>query len=247
MHEIMVNEGLAYGEVIKIMLSGERRQGSFTSSQMQSLSRFLEQMSSLEEKLSLLTPGALVQEVEKIFALEEFYASRTKLEDAEPGQLLFRLESLASGFEGTAAEFIRAVQLIGSHDLYDPLSDQVTLMTLHASKGLEFDVVFITGVEQELLPLLSNRFEPRNDDAVSFASDGICEEERRLFHVGITRAKSRLYLIYSRNRTLFGRKYSPKPSPFLEDIPPHVCEYKYFSQDKKSIKRIKKQKPPMLF
>jgi superfamily I DNA/RNA helicase len=83
-------------------------------------------------------------------------------------------------------------------------------MSLHAAKGLEWPVVFITGCEDRLQPcsLFDNR-----DEA----------EERRLFYVGMTRARTHLILTYASRRKLAGRMLAMNPSPFLEDIPPETC------------------------
>ncbi len=91
--------------------------------------------------------------------------------------------------------------------------DRVTLMTMHAAKGLEFPVVFITGIEEGILPHFRSLEEP----------DGV-EEERRLFYVGITRAKERLILTYAFRRGLYGSSSVQERSTFLLDIPPQLIE-----------------------
>ncbi|MGB9782178.1 MAG: UvrD-helicase domain-containing protein [Moorellaceae bacterium] len=96
-------------------------------------------------------------------------------------------------------------------------SEAVTLMTLHAAKGLEFPVVFIAGVEDGLIPLKDRK------DKGELTEEGWAEE-RRLFYVGLTRAKEVLILVSARNRALFGVKTSTRPSPFLLDIPPDCLE-----------------------
>ena len=83
----------------------------------------------------------------------------------------------------------------------------VTLMTLHSAKGLEFPVVFMVGVEEDLLPHHNS------------VDDGNIEEERRLFYVGMTRAQEELHLTYCRQRRRFGEWESVQPSRFLEEIP----------------------------
>lgn len=98
-------------------------------------------------------------------------------------------------------------KLLCAADFFDPRADAVTLMTLHMAKGLEFPVVFITGCEDGLVPC-------------TIMKDGIdVEEERRLFYVGMTRAKDELFLLHSRRRFLYGRQLTPSPSPFLSEIP----------------------------
>lgn len=99
--------------------------------------------------------------------------------------------------------------------------EKVALMSLHASKGLEFPVVFIVGCEENLLPL---NLEGMTADA---------EEERRLFYVGMTRAKERLYLIRAHKRMMYGKSRTPEPSPFLHDIEEELKEYAQSTARKK--------------
>jgi DNA helicase-2/ATP-dependent DNA helicase PcrA len=91
----------------------------------------------------------------------------------------------------------------------------VRLMTVHASKGLEFKYVFITGLEQDLFP----HSRSNSKDA------GESEEERRLFYVAVTRAEHKLYLCYAVVRTIFGMKQVNSPSEFLNDIPAHLTHF----------------------
>ncbi|ETB64074.1 TPA: ATP-dependent DNA helicase PcrA [Candidatus Nomurabacteria bacterium] len=91
----------------------------------------------------------------------------------------------------------------------------VRLMTVHASKGLEFKYVFITGLEQDLFPHIKDGKKSKEDN----------EEERRLFYVAITRAKHKLYLSYATLRTIFGMKQVNSPSEFIYDIPEHLTSF----------------------
>lgn len=100
-------------------------------------------------------------------------------------------------------------------DALDPRAQAVTLLTLHAAKGLEFPVVFLVGAEDGLLPLRWPGSEP-DDDAVA--------EERRLFFVGVTRAQDRLYLSHATRRFRHGAEYDCRPSPFLSAIDPGLFE-----------------------
>jgi len=104
-------------------------------------------------------------------------------------------------------------------------SDKVSLMTLHASKGLEFAAVFIVGCEDDILPL---KMRGRDTDK---------EEERRLFYVGVTRAKEDLWLTRARKRRLYGETRETKPSPFLADIEEELKEYEHIEA---KIRRPKK-------
>ncbi len=91
----------------------------------------------------------------------------------------------------------------------------VRLMTVHASKGLEFKYVFITGLEQDLFPHIKDRMKRKEDT----------EEERRLFYVAITRAREKLFLSYATLRTIYGMKQVNQPSEFIYDIPAHLTVF----------------------
>ena len=104
-------------------------------------------------------------------------------------------------------EFLEGVALLSDADGYDPEEGRVALLTLHAAKGLEFDVVFIIGLEEGLLP-----------HSRSIQEDGV-EEERRLAYVGMTRAKERLYLSFAAQRSLYGSLMQNPPSRFLAELP----------------------------
>ena len=93
----------------------------------------------------------------------------------------------------------------------------VRLMTVHASKGLEFKYVFITGLEQDLFPHIKDRMKKKEDT----------EEERRLFYVAITRAREKLFLSYATLRTIFGMKQVNRPSEFIYDIPAHLTIFEH--------------------
>lgn len=101
----------------------------------------------------------------------------------------------------------------------------VRLMTVHASKGLEFDHVFIVGLEEDLFP--SKNFSGKNKSK----EEG--EEERRLFYVAVTRARKKLYLSYAEMRTIFGQRNIAPPSQFLSDIDPNATDYHdvYYKQN----------------
>ncbi len=104
--------------------------------------------------------------------------------------------------------FLEEIALVSDVDNFDPDADAPTLLTLHAAKGLEFRVVFLTGMEEGLLPHSRSFEDP----------DGL-EEERRLAYVGMTRAKERLYLLRTFRRATWGRSELSEPSRFLKDIP----------------------------
>jgi ATP-dependent DNA helicase UvrD/PcrA len=124
---------------------------------------------------------------------------------------LLRPLALRSGCDLDA--FLAEAALGGEVDAWDPRAERVSLLTLHAAKGLEFPVVFLVGCEDGLLPLTW----PGTDEAN-------LAEERRLFFVGITRARSRLFLFHGRKRTLRGETRETRPSPFLADLEEALLE-----------------------
>jgi len=111
--------------------------------------------------------------------------------------------------------FLQRVALVADIDRHDPEADTVTLMTLHNAKGLEFPVVFITGLEEGLFPLGRTRDEPAE-----------MEEERRLFYVGITRARDKLYLTHARQRRRAGEYAYGNLSSFVDPVPEELLEPK---------------------
>jgi DNA helicase-2/ATP-dependent DNA helicase PcrA len=145
------------------------------------------------------------------------------LKALDPAESEMRLENveelIASGAEyalenvdAGIATFLQEISLYTDLDGYDRQSDAVTLMTLHGAKGLEFESVFITGLEDGLFPISRSL-----DDTAKL------EEERRLLYVGMTRAKSRLTLSYALHRARFGNKQTLR-SRFLDEIPDEVLD-----------------------
>ena len=130
--------------------------------------------------------------------------------DALVGQVL---EYEARNPEATLADYLSEITLAAAADEIDDGSGQVSLMTLHTAKGLEYPVVFIAGLEQGTLPHIR-----------AFEEPGGLAEERRLFYVGITRAMRQLYLTLALQRTLFGQMNSTMPSNFLLDIPADLLD-----------------------
>ncbi|MFG6385773.1 MAG: ATP-dependent helicase [Muribaculaceae bacterium] len=119
------------------------------------------------------------------------------------------------------AEFLNKVSLLTDQDTEDPaLRDSVTLMTIHAAKGLEFAHVFVVGVEEDLLP-----------SGMGKGTIEEIEEERRLFYVAITRAKKFCMVSFAKNRYLNGQTTVCRPSRFLKDINPRYLKFSYGSED----------------
>jgi DNA helicase-2/ATP-dependent DNA helicase PcrA len=167
---------------------------------------FLRSLSTQAEPHSVASLIGLIHRFtleQRIHPLEE-----TRTERAQ------QLVSRAAPFANRLADFLESTVLQKETDLYDPRADRVTLMTLHAAKGLEFPVVFIVGCEEGLLPY------QRGEEAPDL------EEERRLFYVGMTRAQQKLILTHAKTRFLFGQRQNNEPSRFLNDIENALKEFK---------------------
>lgn len=115
--------------------------------------------------------------------------------------------------EGNLQDFLENVALVSDVDDFESSDSKVTLMTLHAAKGLEFPVVFLTGLDEGLFPHSRTLMDPAQ-----------VEEERRLAYVGITRAERQLYVTNAVTRTMYGRISAYMPSRFLAEIPPQFME-----------------------
>jgi DNA helicase-2/ATP-dependent DNA helicase PcrA len=117
--------------------------------------------------------------------------------------------------EGRLPDFLNEVALVAAADELDDESGTVSLMTLHTAKGLEYEAVFLTGIEEGLLP-----------HRMSFVTPGGMAEERRLFYVGITRARKKLHLSLAMTRTTFGESESATPSRYLQEIPADLIDWR---------------------
>ena len=164
---------------------------------------------SLPEFLSLM--------LEKSGYLRELQASGTD-EDQVRIENLQELVNVANEFEpeeldNTLGEFLAQVSLVSDIDGMDEIANNVTLMTLHASKGLEFPIVFLAGCDEGIFP------SARCSNSLSEL-----EEERRLMYVGVTRAETKLYLTTAKRRQMWGEYKYYSPSRFLEEIPSKLIE-----------------------
>lgn len=122
-------------------------------------------------------------------------------------------EYVVNSEEPTLSGFLEEVALVTDIDSWDDHNNAVTLMTLHSAKGLEFPVVFIPGLEENLLPV-----------ARSLDNPAALEEERRLFYVGLTRAEKKLYISYAKQRSMYGDDTYRIQSRFIEEMDPSVVE-----------------------
>ena len=173
---------------------------------------------SFKKKAGELSPEKLASEViektDYLHHLEEAFPreeAESRIDNVK--ELVSAVQEFSERSESPTLEaFLEEVSLLTDIDRWDSESDKVTLMTLHSAKGLEFPVVFITGLEEGLFPL-SRCMESREE----------LEEERRLFYVGLTRAKERVFLSYAFRRRRFDDVGSLR-SQFLEEIPQELVE-----------------------
>lgn len=175
---------------------------------------------SLIEKYSLLkeefSPGETAQTLaDELGILKSFKEIGTEEAQVRSENVQELLSAIANfkvlHKNATLDDFLEEVSLVTDIDTWDDKSNAVTLMTLHSVKGLEFPVVFITGLEEGLFPL-----------SRSFESNDALEEERRLFYVGATRAKEKVFLTWSAQRMRFGETYKNISSRFLKEIDPEL-------------------------
>jgi DNA helicase-2/ATP-dependent DNA helicase PcrA len=184
------------------------------------LGDFVRVMDSLEEKLERSAGGSLEPLVRQLLEESGLYAHYQERDEIEGGAKARNLEELVNatrdypgGREGLVL-FLESVELEpGRENPFAP-EGKVTLITVHNTKGLEFDRVIITGLEDEIFPHHRSLVE-----GLPVAGTDL-EEERRLFYVGITRARKRLYLTAARRRRVFGTFKKSEPSQFLKEIPP---------------------------
>jgi DNA helicase-2/ATP-dependent DNA helicase PcrA len=210
-------EDFAYEERLTLYeaMKGVDQISSLQSRFQNAISEFVEIIESIDHNRK---PSRVIEDVlEKtryIRALEEEGSVKAQSRIENVRELLSEAKEFEENQpEPTLASFLEGITLKSDIDTYEEQINQVSLMTLHNAKGLEFPVVFITGLEENMLPIWR-----------SLENDVEMEEERRLCYVGITRAKQRLYLTSAAERRLFGNTSSNIPSRFIEEVPPHLKE-----------------------
>jgi len=192
--------------------------------QAESLKSFHDSVYKYHELLDKLKAGELVRALAEETKILEYYKNSEDPTDQDRYRNIFELLNSIDAFssrntEGGIKEFLEEVSLLSDIDMWNDQTNRVTLMTLHASKGLEFAVVFMTGLEDGLFPIYR-----------SIENYKELEEERRLFYVGMTRAKERVYLMYATQRRRMGTEYGVGLiSRFLREIPEEYLEKISFS------------------
>jgi DNA helicase-2/ATP-dependent DNA helicase PcrA len=185
----------------------------FANAASTSLVGFLTLLNELIAAAPTLTASQLLDMILERTRYRDYLIEAFSADYEERWENVMELKEVAGQFDELESEqallrFLEDVALMSDADEYDEKVDAVTLITLHAAKGLEFAVVFIVGMEEGLLPHIR-----------SFESPDQMEEERRLAYVGVTRAKDRLYLLRAFRRALMGQGGHNPPSRFLKDLP----------------------------
>lgn len=171
-------------------------------------------VSEMEDKTVLDILESILDRTGYLAQLEESTDPQDQARAENIGELL----SVAKDFQdtnpsGTVEDFLEQVALVNDVDSFEQEEGKVTLMTLHAAKGLEFPIVFLCGLEEGLFPHSRTLMNPEE-----------IEEERRLAYVGITRAEKELYISNATTRTVFGRTSSYLPSRFIDEIPEELVD-----------------------
>lgn len=200
---------------------------------LKSMKKFANIISSLQQKLETKSltniTSSVLEETEYLRALQEekTVEAETRIENLQ--EFLSVTEEYDKNKPaGSLDDFLSELALITDVDQHEENQEKVTLMTMHAAKGLEFLVVFICGMEEAVFPHYN-----------SLTDESKLQEERRLCHVAMTRAKEKLYLVNSVQRTLYGTTRINPPSRFIEEIPETMIED--ISQDKPSESKEKVQ------
>jgi DNA helicase-2/ATP-dependent DNA helicase PcrA len=205
------------------MLAG--REGELTGAVQGKVAAFRALLSKIKEVSSMLVPSELIKFVVVESGMETLHKEDNPPaggEGAERLENIRELVSLATRFDRVAPsniegleELLESAALASDQDEIKDDKNAVRLMTVHASKGLEFPYVFITGLEEGLFPY-------EREDDTSAANQ---EEERRLMYVALTRAEKKVFLSYASYRTVFGSKTGTTPSQFLSDISNDLVEW----------------------
>lgn len=177
-------------------------------------------INTLREKLGETELGEIYDELVERTGYTEYLRAEKDGKEQTRLENVMELKSSIIEYEkqenASLAGFLEEVSLFTDLDNFDSSDDNVTLMTVHSAKGLEFPIVFITGLEEGMFPSL------REFDELEI------EEERRLFYVATTRAKRELHMIYAHTRLLFGQTKYGKKSRFISEIPAGLVDEKGF-------------------
>ena len=185
-----------------------------------SISEFVDLMSTLRSFTDVYTVSQVIEKILDVTGYKDELLKEKNNEGEDRLENLQELISVALEFESGSEDksleaFLTSIALNAEPSDDEEQEDRVSLMTIHSSKGLEFPVVFLAGMEEKIFPIARAIQSMRNSDI---------EEERRLCYVGITRAKEELFLTLTRKRTLYGRTNPSVASRFIEELPKECIE-----------------------
>ena len=185
-----------------------------------SISEFVDLMYTLRSFTEVYTVSQVIEKVLDVTGYKDELLKEKNNEGEDRLENLQELISVALEFESQSEDksletFLTNIALNAEPDSEEETEDRVSLMTIHSSKGLEFPVVFLAGMEERIFPIAR---------AIQSMKDSDIEEERRLCYVGITRAKEELFLTLTRKRTLYGRTNPSIASRFIEELPTECIE-----------------------
>jgi len=239
LEKFAADSGVSLLEAISLPLEQAEIKGK-SKSELEKLAGIMSELSKKQNELPPFDIAARL--IERIGYLDMLNAEGTPEADVRADNVKELVEGIREYTErdenSSLAGFLEEVSLITDIDSWDESTQTVTLMTLHSAKGLEFDTVFIAGMEDGLFPLRREFDSPEDQD-----------EERRLCYVGMTRAKKKLYLTMAGFRRRWG-DFTGGPSVFLKDIPPEVLEvvkYNYWngnSGERRGYRQPEKQSRP---
>lgn len=241
---VQIAEALAYEEGCPLLefLRRAKRYTAISPATSNQMVNFVYMIDHFREMASQLSVSGLIELVCEESGYNKMLDEMTdKLEREDRLNNIGELISAAKNYEEQAdepnlVEFLEDVALVSDVDKYDETADAVVLMTIHSAKGLEFPVVFLPGMEENIFPSFQTIMNPEE-----------IEEERRLAYVAITRAKKQLFISHVRDRMLNGRTSSNQLSRFAEEIPAELTERDDEAPGENELRQLRqrpvKQKP----
>ncbi|MCD6110041.1 UvrD-helicase domain-containing protein [bacterium] len=210
--ETLQNYGNTYGFSLFQSMEQVENCNDLNDGKIKLIKQFVKLIKQLQKANAEFPASEVIKHVFKFSGYKKFIMDGTPEGEARYENIA-ELISVASKYdlldpEISLSVFLEEISLIADIDFMDEKDNAVVLMTVHSAKGLEFDTVFIAGLEDGIFPHSRSMLEPEE-----------LEEERRLMYVAITRAKKRLHLLHARQRMLYGEARSNAPSTFIADIP----------------------------
>ncbi len=197
------------------------------------LALFAEMIDNIKQSVDVLTLGALVEKVLSVTGYMDMLRETDEAEGKDRQENVKELVSNAVQYQENNEDarlsgFLEEVALVSDIDNYDKDAPAVVMMTIHSAKGLEFPVVFLPGLEENIFPSAQSAFEEEE-----------LEEERRLCYVAITRAKQRLFMLHCHSRMTYGKTEFNRRSRFIDEVPEKFCEFEESWADRMESSRDK--------